>query len=121
MTLKEWKQEFPLMNWELFTETSPTDGDDYLDRELSFDAPDGLRDGGYKFDCFVRRDGKPKMFRGIIIKNGKFDPFATAWSIYSAVISSYYEEPVQRGCQVNHKFIEEIKWVGTHFEVGLGS
>ena len=121
MTLQEWKRKFPLMNWEVFKES--LEEKNYLERELDFDAPEGLADGVYEFDCYVRRkrDGTPKLFKGMVVKDGKFEPFATSWNIYKVVTTDYYDEPVQIGMNVNHKFIETIRWTGTYFEVGLGS
>ena len=62
MTLQEWKQKFPLMNWELFSEDDEEKV--YLEREINFDAPEGLADGVYEFDAYIRRRGVEQLTYG---------------------------------------------------------
>ena len=114
MTNKEWDElKLPVpIRWSIYDEgtTDQEDIDDWV-LDLSTDAPDGVYEGvswlGHRL-------------HGITVKDGKFDPFPTAITLYKLVIADY---DGKYGDQIDHQFVEIMKFVcdDNSFEVHMGS
>ena len=79
----EWDWTFAVMRWEV----SKDKNEEYDSRTLDFDAPEGLADGIYDFNTYGE-----KTSSGIVVKNGKFQPFQSAWAIYKHQCT-FYDPP----------------------------
>ena len=83
----------------------------YGEQELELDVEEGIEDGIYKFVII----GKATVCDGIVVQDGKFEPYMTAHAIYLA------SREIYGGPHFDHVYIESIKWVGGYFIVGMGS
>ena len=70
------------------------------------DVKDGIHD-------FILGEGE--RYHGIVVKDGRFEPVATAHAIYLAQ-HSYYGDG-----RFDHVYIERLTWTKAGFEVSLGS
>ena len=70
----------------------------FNEQELKLSTP--VRTGVYDF-CV---DRCAKVYHGIVVKDGKFEPYMTAHAIYIAQVDRFQQS------MFDHVFIESIKW-----------
>ena len=123
MKRAEWeKMELP-MNWEIYKDEYRDRSEDIQEWELDLSAP--VEDGVYYVSMEPSSGGDPvsrKIYdeaipriSGLVVKDGKFDPYTTAHVAY-AVTRQFFEKWSNRyrhipyGEKMDHRYIERLLW-----------
>ena len=137
MNIGEWEAGNHMMRWaiyedgawEIFDHMTDYEGtdktgskDDYkraydlIGLDLTAPVPDGTYRVLYQY---ISEEG---IGKGLIVKNGKFDPETAAAACYEAVCKTFSLDPEEKQ-HVDHCFVEKFRWNDKRniLEVTLGS
>ena len=125
MTYSEW------MDLDLPIQWTISNDDESDDPVLNLDAPDGLPDGVYDGRTYWCDEDRKYRQKGIEIKDGKFVPKRTAYTIYRIMVGAYKLDTKERNwvpyCEetqeIHHYFMDGIEWNEKDqcFDLGMGS
>ena len=123
LTRSEWHELHTIMHWSIDDENSIIEteakaergeltwGEAFNSTKLDFTAPVGMSDGLHWVWHQAGQDWGPAY--GVLVKDGKYIPLATAEACLEAVARSYgiTKESIEKGEEgIDHVFIEGFTW-----------